>query len=192
MQGTGAMAMETSYGRDQLISDVLDLAHLAEIGSFVERSPASRPSAPPQAETPAARAESHPAEAEGVDSLLVKASKAIEILATRCEILEHDLAEANARADEHEQTGDRWKSIAVELRSQLAFQRKQLDELKGRSELAEARVLVLEAGAVDAQDRMAAADARSTKLQGQVLAAFGRKSPIYSLLQSITLQDAAE
>ena len=192
MQGTGVMAMETSYGRDRLSGDVLDLAHLAEIGSFVDRSPASRASALPEAETLAARVESPPAEAEGIDSLLVKASKAIETLATRCEILEHDLAEAHARSDEHEQTGDRWRSIAVELRSQLSLQRKQLDELKGRSELAAARILVLEAGAIDAQDRVAAADARSTKLQHQVLAAFGRKSPIHSLLQSITLQDAAE
>lgn len=188
--------MESSYGRDQLISDVLDLAQLAEIGSFKDRASGSRhgdaPEGRPQVEALPARFEGSPSEGEGVDLLLCKAAKAIEILATRCEILEHDLAESHARADEHEQTGERWKSIAVELRSQLSFQRKQIDELKARADLAEARVQVLEAGVVDARDRVAAADARSTKLQGQVVAAFGRKSPIYSLLQSIALQDAAE
>ena len=189
--------METPFGRDQRISDVLDLAHLAEIGTFMDRvftprSADDRPESRPQPEATPARLESQQGEPEGVDVLLSKASKAIEILAARCEILEHDLAEAGARADEHEETGERWKSIAVELRSQVAFQHREVDDLKARAELAEARVLVLEAATTDARDRVAAADARSTRLQGQVVAAFGRKSPIYSLLQSIALQEAAE
>ena len=184
--------VETSFGRDRRIGDVIDLAHLAEIGTFMDKVFQPRSEDRPQGEAPPARIEGQQGEPEGVDTLLFKASKAIETLATRCEILEHDLAEADARAAEQEQTGERWKSIAVELRSQLSVQRKEMDDMKGRSELAEARILVLEAAAADARERVAAADARSTRLQGQVVAAFGRKSPIYPLLQSIAFQEAAE
>jgi hypothetical protein len=190
--------MESAFGRDRG-GDVLDLAHLAEIGTFMDRvfSPRQGERAEPAAAAVAAalepaRLDGPSGETEGFDVLLLKASRAIEILATRCEILEHDLAEAGERAAEHEQTSERWKTIAVELRSQASFHRKEIDELKARSELVEAQVLLLEAATKEARDRVAVADARSTRLQGQVVAAFGRKSPIHSVLQSIVLQEAAE
>ena len=183
--------MESAFGRDRG-GDVLDLAHLAEIGTFMDRvfHPRERPEVAPPAAVAALEGPS--GEPEGFDGLLHKASRAIEILATRCEILEHDLAEAGERAAEHEQTSERWKSIAVELRTQASFHRKEIDELKARSELVEAQVLLLEAATMEVRERVAAADARSTRLQGQVVAAFGRKSPIHSVLQSITLREAAE
>lgn len=184
--------VDSSFGRDQRRGDVLDLAHLAEIGTFMDRVFSPRPDERPEVAPPPGRVDSAQGETDGVDVLLVKAAKAIEILATRCEILEHDLAEEGERAAESEQTGERWKTIAVELRSQATFHRKEIEELKGRSELAEARILVLESTATEARERVSAADARATRLQGQVVAAFGRRSPIHSVLQSIALQDAAE
>lgn len=182
---------DAGSGRDTRDNAMLDLAHLAEIGTFMDRVFHKAPEARQEVE---AAAESAPAPAEewdedGVDVLLWKASKAIEILATRCEILEHDLAEAVQRAVETEQSGERWKAIAVELRVQAAFDRKALDEWKARSEQAESRMSVLDA---EARQRVTAADARSTKLRGQVVAAFGQRSPIHAVLQSITLQEAAE
>ena len=174
-------------------SSMLDLAHLAEIGTFMDRvfhkGPDARREAEAANEGASAPAETAEWDEDGVDLLLWKASKAIEMLATRCEIVEHDLAEAVQRAVESEQSGERWKAIAVELRVQAAFDRKAVDEWKVRSEQAESRMSVLEA---EARQRVTAADARSTKLRGQVVAAFGQRSPIHAVLQSITLQEAAE
>jgi hypothetical protein len=174
-------------------TSMLDLAHLAEIGTFMDRvfhkAPEARQEVEAAAESAPVPAETAEWDEDGVDVLLWKASKAIEILATRCEILEHDLAEAVQRAVETEQSGERWKAIAVELRVQAAFDRKALDEWKARSEQAESRMSVLDA---EARQRVTAADARSTKLRGQVVAAFGQRSPIHAVLQSITLQEAAE
>ena len=179
--------------RDTRNTGLIDLAHLAEIGTFMDRVFHNRAETCQGSEAVAgeASAQAEPAEGEddGVDVLLWKASKAIEILATRSEIVEHDLAEALQRAVEGEQSSEQWKSIAVELRVQAAFDRKAVDEWKARAEQAEARMAGLE---TEARQRVTAADARSSKLRGQVVAAFGQKSSIHAVLQSITLQEAAE
>jgi hypothetical protein len=179
--------------RDTRNTSMVDLAQLAEIGTFMDRvfhgRAGPRQDGDAAAEDASALDDTTECEDDGVDVLLWKASKAIEILATRCEIVEHDLAEALLRAGESEQSGERWKSIAVELRVQAAFDRKAVDEWKARAEQAESRMAGLE---TEARQRVTAADARSTKLRGQVVAAFGHRSPIHAVLQSITLQEAAE
>ena len=179
--------------RDTRNTSMVDLAQLAEIGTFMDRVFHSRAETCQDNETAAEDAsvadDTTEWEDDGVDVLLWKASRAIEILATRCEIVEHDLAEALQRVVEGEQSGERWKSIAVELRVQAAFDRKAVDEWRARAEQAESRMAGLE---TEARQRVTAADARSTKLRGQVVAAFGQRSPIHAVLQSITLQEAAE
>ena len=182
---------DAGLGRDIRNTGMVDLAQLAEIGTFMDRVFHTRAEPRQDGEVAAGDAarQAEQEEDDGVDVLLWKASKAIEVLATRCEIVEHDLAEALQRVVESEQSGERWKAIAVELRVQAAFDRKAVDEWKARAEQVESRMAGLE---TEARHRVTAADARSTKLRGQVVAAFGQRSPIHAVLQSITLQDAAE
>ncbi len=196
------MKADSVVAREYRESNVLDLAHLAEVGAFMEKV-FSRPEPRPEAAEPVATsaelseveqvvAEAEMEDEDRTDVLLAKASRAIETLAARCEIVAYECAEAIQRAAEQEHATERWKAIALELRTQAAFNLAAVEEWKVLLHKAESRILSLEAAAEEARQRVAVADARSTHLHGQVVAAFGCRSSIHSVLQSITLQEAAE
>jgi vacuolar-type H+-ATPase subunit I/STV1 len=177
-------------------SGVLDLANLAEVGEFMNRV-FSKPEAQDRFPVQSANLQRHLEEAvepecAEVDMLLSKAAKAIEFLSSRCQILEHELSDRAEQLVEHERASTQWMQFSTRLQAQAAADQNRLAELAARAEAAEARVMALESDASEANERSVAADARSTVLHGKVLAAFGRKSSIHSVLQAVSLQEAAE
>lgn len=170
--------------------DVLDLA---EIGTFMnmvfpdkqEKRDRERPQVQIRASQP-------DVDLDLAETLIARASKAIEVLAARCEIMEHDLADAAERIAEHEEAAAQWRNVTIALQTQAASDQETIEELRARAESAETRARSLEAAGIEADRRLALADARSSRLRGQVITAFGRQSPIHSVLQAVTLQEAAE
>ncbi len=103
-----------------------------------------------------------------------------------------ELAEKDPLIADHEPAIEHWRQFAMKLQVQTSTDQDTISELAARCETAQTRVISLEASAAKASERSAAAHAASTKLPSQVVAAFGRNSPVHSVLQSITLQEAAE
>ena len=177
-------------------NDVLDLANIAEIGSFMSRVFSSQGEARrPQDQHIEHQPDIKPAldtDFEDLDTLLNRASKALEFLAARCAIMEQEASDKDERIAEHEQAAKQWQQFAVKLQAQTASDQNTIADLMARSDAADARIASLEADVSEAHERSATAYAKSTKLQSQVVAAFGRKSPVHSVLQTITFQEAAE
>lgn len=190
------MIASSTIQRASEANDVLDLADLSEVGVFMNRvfAPVEDTRSPVDHRGNEGPHDDKALILEGdqVDVLLSKASKAIEFLAARCAILEQELADKEDLATEHEQAAKQWKHFAVKLQAQTADDQNTIAEITARCDAAEVSVASLEAAAAEARHRSAAADARSTKLRSQVIAAFGGKSPVHSVLQAITLQEAAE
>lgn len=176
--------------------DVLDLAAMAEVGAFMSRvfSPIEDTLHCSDRRTDQRRGDiqAPAADPDQVDVLLGKASKAIEILAARCEILEQEATEKDELVAEHERSAKQWQQFAVKLQAQTANDQNTIAELTTRSDAANARIAALEAATDEARERSAAADANTNKLRSQVVTAFGRKSPVHSVLQAIDMQEAAE
>lgn len=171
--------------------DIIDLANLTEVGKFMSRV-FDKPEGSSRVAVASVDERDPGLELDQVETLLNKACNAIEVLAARCAIMEQELAERDEHVAEHEQAAKQWQVFAVKLQAQTANDQNTIADLTARCDASEARVTSLEAAAVEAQQRCATADAKSIKLQRQVVAAFGRKSPVHSVLQAITLQEAAE
>jgi vacuolar-type H+-ATPase subunit I/STV1 len=186
----------TTIHRREEREDTLDLVELGEVGAFMShvfkrpREQQLSSPGPEDAECPADLTQT--SEADTVDQLIGKASKAIEFLAARCAILEQELAEKSELVAEHERSMNHWQQFAMKLQVQTSTDQDRIAELVARSDAAEARIGSLQAAAAEAGERSAAAHAESAKLHSQVIAAFGRTSAVHSVLQTIPFQDAAE
>ncbi len=190
------MIASSTIQRTAKPDEVLDLANFSEVGAFMSRvfSPNDTQHTLDIRAAKAVDREEAIAmsETEDFDALLTTASKAIEFLAARCAIMEQEAAEKDEVLGEHEQAAKQWQQFALKLQVQTANDQNTIADLTTRCDAAEGRVVSLEAAATQARERSAVAEARSTKLQSQVVAAFGRKSPVHPVLQAITLQEAAE
>lgn len=135
--------------------------------------------------------------------LLGRASQAFDLLISRCQILDHDLDDANERlrvqAVEKDETIEQWKRLASGLKAQAQAAKRDASALRGRCETAEARATAAERKletlrhvSNEVAERAAAADTISTKLHDRVVAAFGRGSRAHPVLEAIATQFAAE
>ena len=176
----------------------IDLVRFAEVGAFMSHvfnsrnDQEPRPTSDLSGEELTSPDQSSATKPDQVDVLLAKASKAIEFLAARVSILEQSLTDKTELAAEHEQTAHQWQTIAIKLKAQAASDQDMMADLLAQAANGEARITMLEAAASEAGELSAAAQAQSTRLHNQVVAAFGRKSPVYSVLQAIPFQEAAE
>lgn len=135
--------------------------------------------------------------------LLDRAGQAFDLLINRCQILEHDLDDANERAQAHaseqDETIEQWKRLASGLKAQVDASEQAAAALKARCEAAEARAATAEqrASALERASRQAAAhaataDQLSTKLHDKVVAAFGIGSRAHPVLEAVATRAVAE
>lgn len=127
-----------------------------------------------------------------VDTLLEQASRAIEVLAARCGMLESELENTRASNVEQAATIESWRKLASNLKNQATVGEQKLLAVTARCEAAEARVVSFEQASKQATERALIAEKRSMKLDDKVIAAFGKGSRVHSVLQATTFQEAAE
>ena len=135
--------------------------------------------------------------------LLERASQAFDVLINRCQLLEHNLDEANeraaGRAAEQDVAIEQWRRLASGLKAQVEASEQAAAALKARCDAAEARfamaeerVVLLERASAQAAAHAATADQLSTKLHDKVVAAFGIGSRAHTVLEAVATRAAAE
>lgn len=134
--------------------------------------------------------------------LLDRASQAFDLLINRCQRLEHDLNEANERAQarvaEQEETIEQWKRLASGLKAQAeeseqaaAALKARCDAAEARAAMAEQRAAALERTSAQAAGHAAMAEQLSTKLHDKVVSAFGIGSRAHPVLEAVATKTAA-
>ena len=124
--------------------------------------------------------------------LIERASETIQFLASRCEILETELRQSLAQAGEQADFIGSLKDVVSELKRKSDALEIDLKATAVRCETAEARVVSLEEYQKAMTLRAKRAEGLSGKLQQQVEAAFGAGSPIGTVMQAVSMQQAAE
>ena len=124
--------------------------------------------------------------------LIERASETIQFLASRCEILETELRQSLAQAAEQADFIASLKDVVSELKRTSDTLEVDLKATTVRCEAAEARVVSLEEYQKAVTLRAKRAEGLSGKLQQQVEAAFGAGSPIGTVMNAVSIQQAAE
>ena len=135
--------------------------------------------------------------------LLDRATQAFEVLIHRCQILEHELDDANERADaraaEQDEAIEQWKRLASGLKDQVTSADSAVATLEARCEAAEARAAsaeqkaaALERASIQAAEHAVRAEQLSTKLHDKVVSAFGIGSRAHPVLEAVATRAAAE
>ena len=124
--------------------------------------------------------------------LIERASETIQFLASRCEILETELRQSLVQAAEQADFIASLKEVVSELKRTSDTLEVDLKATSVRCETAEARVVSLEEYQKAVTLRAKRAEGLSGKLQQQVEAAFGAGSPIGTVMNAVSIQQAAE
>ncbi len=124
--------------------------------------------------------------------LIESASNAIETLASRCEILQVELAQERCLTAEQVAQIDLLKTMVIDLKERNASYELLQKSLDIRCQAADTRVYELEQHQKVVALRAAQAESVSTRLQQQVEAAFGQGSPIRSVMDAVKFPKAAE
>ena len=133
--------------------------------------------------------------------LLDRASQAFDLLINRCQTLEHDLEDANERAQAHATEQNevivQLKQIASKLKEQLEVSEQAMMSLRNRCNAVEARAVkaeekakALEAASIQAAEHAALAESLSTRLHDKVVSAFGIGSRAHPVLEAVATQTA--
>lgn len=187
-----ALAPTDQTEMDTLMRRLLDQsrAPVAE-GTAPEGAPADRYSSPPKRDFDMA------------SELLDRASQAFDILLSRCQRLEHEVGEANdraeARAAEQDAAVAQWQRVALGFKAQLetaeqgaAAMKARCDAAEARAAMAEQRASALERASAQAASQAALAENASTKLHDKVVSAFGIGSRAHPVLEAVATRIAAE
>lgn len=142
---------------------------------------------------PEGEAANDPAMAE---ELIIRATKALDILVRRCHQLESDavILSEQTRLKEQEQAEavTQWQKLASGMKSHAQKADKDLTDAKQRLHVAESRAIAAEAHAAELQkslqdtaERATAAERLSTKLQHLLGKAFGAGSSVDGVLKQV-------
>lgn len=135
--------------------------------------------------------------------LLDRASRAFDLLITRCQKLERDLDEAHERADaqaaEQVEVIEQWKRLASGLKAQLdvaegasSAMKQRCDAAEARAALAEQRTTAMERASAQAAGHAAMAESLSTRLHDKVVAAFGIGSRAHPVLEAVATRSTVD
>ncbi len=131
-------------------------------------------------------------ELNATSALIERASQTIDVLASRCSLLESDLRQSHSAMAEQNALIETLKTFSTEMKRKVDGLEGNLRSALARCEAAETRVLSLEDQERTVALRAQRAETISSKLQQQVELAFGVGSPIRSVMNSVSLQQAAE
>jgi predicted nucleic acid-binding Zn-ribbon protein len=183
MNATGASTVQLGSN-----PDVMDLAEYASVENFMQK--VFRQDKLDNVLPAAALPTSSEIDAfERTAVLIEKASKSIEALSSRCEILETEIEQERSASDEHLSHIEALQKML--LARNVAYEN-DVKSMTIRCEAAETRVLELERAQKVVTSRASKAESISRKLQQQVESAFGQGSPIWSVMDGVHLQQAAE
>lgn len=180
--------IEVASARSNNQTDVLDLAEYSNVEGFMHKIFYKDKSSDPRLASTFATL----LEIDETTNLIESASQAISALSSRCEILEAELMQEKSDRSEQESHIEGLRKMVLEFRAKHSAMEADTKALTHRCQAAEARVAELEQAQKVATLRATKAENLSNKLQQQVEAAFGRGSPIRSVMESVKLQQAAE
>ena len=125
-------------------------------------------------------------------ALIEKASRTIEGLSIRCEILEAELDQERVNFEEQYSQLETLQGMVRDLKAKNDATEANLTTLTSRCQDSQNRVIELENDQKLVLLRASKAEGVSNKLQQQVEAAFGQGSPIWSVMNGVKLKQAAE
>ena len=186
MTTTGTVSVQAKNN-----SDVLDLAEYSTVESFMRKVFRHDTNGEAQAAA-GVPSSSDVDEFERTSGLIESASKAIEALSTRCEILELELNQEREVCSEQVESIEALKRMVLDIKAEADSFESALQSMTTRCQASETRVAELEQNEKVVTLRAKKAESISSKLQRQVEEAFGQGSPIHSVMGSANLKQAAE